>query len=187
MVGSAPRPKKPSVKNPEMGAYPGCSAFSCKSLQPQISRISAEIPPTFQRAFLNRECAGSNPPRSARHSCVRPGLPRDARMGRNPGFSRIRFSLWTPGLPRLRRKSAKISGLLRNYSRFGEIMSGDRFDHDCRPTEAVRFRTDKLTKAEPERRWRSRPQVHAYHGPENLSVSGDLYLRARPSRPGQRI
>jgi hypothetical protein len=68
MVGSAPRPKKPSVKNPETGAYPGCSAFSCKSLQPQISRISAEIPPTFQRAFLNRECAGSNPPRSARQS-----------------------------------------------------------------------------------------------------------------------
>jgi hypothetical protein len=55
-------------RNPETGAYPECSAYSCKSLQPQISRKSAEIPPTFQRAFLNWECASSNPPRSARHS-----------------------------------------------------------------------------------------------------------------------
>ena len=53
----------------------------------------------------------------------------------NPGFSRIRFRLWTPGLPRLRRKPPKVSGLLRKYSRFGETMGGDRFDHDCRPTD----------------------------------------------------
>ena len=70
MAGSAPRPKKPSVKNPETGAYPGCAASSCKSLQPQISRKSAEIPPTFQRAFLDRECASSNPPRSANQCCA---------------------------------------------------------------------------------------------------------------------
>jgi hypothetical protein len=79
----------------------------------------------------------------------------------NPSFSRIRFRLWTFALPSWRWKSTKVSGLLREYSRFGETMGGDRFDHDCRPTEAVRFLTDKLTKAEPERRWRSRPQVHA--------------------------
>ena len=41
---------------------------AAKVLQPQIWRKSAEIPPTFQRAFLNREYASSNPPRSARQS-----------------------------------------------------------------------------------------------------------------------
>src|SRR6187397_2722630 len=55
----------------------------------------------------------------------------------NPSFSRIRFRLWTPALPRLRRKSPKVSGLLRKYSRFGETMGGDRFDHDCRPRGLV--------------------------------------------------
>jgi hypothetical protein len=69
-------------RNPETGVYPECAAYSCKSLQPQISSKSAEIPPTFQRAFLNWECASSNPPRSARHSGVRPGRPRNAGLGR---------------------------------------------------------------------------------------------------------
>jgi hypothetical protein len=54
----------------------------------------------------------------------------------NPGLSRIRFRLWTPGLPRRRRKSAKVSGPLRDISRFGETLGGDRFDHDCRPTDS---------------------------------------------------
>src|SRR5260370_6986410 len=40
MAGSAQGPKKP---NPETGAYPGYSAYSCNSLQPQISRKSAEF------------------------------------------------------------------------------------------------------------------------------------------------
>src|ERR1700733_5139139 len=55
-------------RNPETGVYPECAAYSCKSLQQQISMKIAEIPPTFQRAFLNRECGSSNPPRSAKHS-----------------------------------------------------------------------------------------------------------------------
>jgi len=50
----------------------------------------------------------------------------------NPGFSRIRFRLWTTASPRLRRKSLKVSGLLRKYSRFAETLGGDWFDHDCR-------------------------------------------------------
>jgi hypothetical protein len=44
-----------------------------------------EIPPTFQRAFLNRECASSNPPRSANqsgHSPRPPDWPRKARIWR---------------------------------------------------------------------------------------------------------
>jgi hypothetical protein len=34
---------------------------AAKSLQPQILRKNAEIPPTFHGAFLNWECASSNP------------------------------------------------------------------------------------------------------------------------------
>jgi hypothetical protein len=37
----------------------------------------------------------------------------------------------------------KVSGPVRGNSRFAEIISGDRFDHDCRPIKAVQ-RTDKL-------------------------------------------
>jgi hypothetical protein len=40
-------------------------------------------------------------------------------------------------LPNLRRKSPKVSGRFRRYSRFGETIGGDRFDHDCRPTMAL--------------------------------------------------
>jgi hypothetical protein len=36
-------------------------------------------------------------------------------------------------------KSAKVSGLVRKYSRFAETNGGDWFDHDCRPIEAVVF------------------------------------------------
>lgn len=60
----------------------------------------------------------------------------------NPGFSRIRFGLWTPALPNLRRKSPKVSGRFREYSRFGETIGGDGFDQDCRPRPGVT--TDKL-------------------------------------------
>src|SRR4051794_31662463 len=50
----------------------------------------------------------------------------------DPGFSRIHFGLWSPGLPKWRRKSAKVSGILPEYSRFGETMGGDRFDQTLR-------------------------------------------------------
>jgi hypothetical protein len=57
----------------------------------------------------------------------------------NPGFSRIRFRLQTPGLPKLRKKSSKVSGQIRKYSRFAETIGGDRFDHHCRPSPAAQF------------------------------------------------
>jgi hypothetical protein len=57
----------------------------------------------------------------------------------NPGFSRVRFCLRTPALPDLRRKSPKVSGHFRKYSRFGETIGGDGFDQDCRPTLALGF------------------------------------------------
>jgi hypothetical protein len=95
--------------------------------------------PLDRRGHLisNSSCRGSNPTASASHSCVRPGFPRDARMGQNPGFSRIRFGLCTPGSPVFRRKSSKVSGRVCRYSRFAETFGGDRFDHDCRPTMAL--------------------------------------------------
>src|SRR5947207_15616095 len=55
----------------------------------------------------------------------------------NPGFSRIRFRLWTPTSPRLRQKSPKVSGLLGKYSRFTETIGGDWFGHDCRLRAAL--------------------------------------------------
>jgi hypothetical protein len=57
----------------------------------------------------------------------------------NPRFSRIRLGLWTPALPNLRGKSPKVSGRFRKYSRFGETITGDKFDPDCRPTLALIF------------------------------------------------
>jgi hypothetical protein len=55
-------------------------------------------------------------------------------MDRKSRLLRIRFSILSPGLPNSRRKSPKVSGRLREYSRFGETIGGDRFDQDCRPT-----------------------------------------------------
>jgi hypothetical protein len=46
-------------------------------------------------------------------------------MGRKPDFSRIRLCLQTPGLPKLREKSPKISGPIRKFSRFAETIGGD--------------------------------------------------------------
>jgi hypothetical protein len=39
----------------------------------------------------------------------------------------------------LKWKSPKISGLVREYSRFAETNGGDWYDHDCRPMNAVDF------------------------------------------------
>jgi hypothetical protein len=45
---------------------------------------------------------------------------------RNAGFSRVRFCLRTPVSPDVRWKLPKVSGLLREYSRFAETFAGDR-------------------------------------------------------------
>jgi hypothetical protein len=52
-------------------------------------------------------------------------------------FSRIRFRLSTSCSPNSRRKSPKVSGLVRECSHFAETIGGDWFDHDCRPTRAA--------------------------------------------------
>lgn len=57
----------------------------------------------------------------------------------NRAFRAFDFVLLTPGLKIFRRKSPKVSGLLRKYSHFGGTMGGDQFDHDCRPRSAVGF------------------------------------------------
>ena len=55
----------------------------------------------------------------------------------NPGFSRICFGLRTPALTNIRRKSPKVSGRFREYSRFGETIGRDEFDQHRRPRVAV--------------------------------------------------
>ena len=91
------------------------------------SRKSAEIPPTFQRAFLNRECASSNPPRSARQ-CGRPRFNLN-RSQKSPPMAAFRNSvagLQTPDFTDCGPKWPKVSGHLLNYSRFPETPTGDR-------------------------------------------------------------
>jgi hypothetical protein len=39
----------------------------------------------------------------------------------------------------------KVSGSVREYSRFGETIGGDKFDQDCRPRVAVSFRFWRLS------------------------------------------
>jgi hypothetical protein len=72
----------------------------------------------------------------AKQSCVQPGSPTDARIGRKSRLFAIQVCLWTPGSPDMRRKSPKVSGLVCEYSRFADTTGGDKFDHDCRPSLA---------------------------------------------------
>jgi len=44
----------------------------------------------------------------------------------NTGFSRTGLSLWTAVSPKQSPKSQKVSGLFREYSRFGEIIGRDK-------------------------------------------------------------
>src|ERR1700730_7308848 len=129
---------RPRVKNPETGAYLGCSASSCKSLQPQISRESAEIPPIFQRVFLNRECASSNPPRSARQSLNCRLLARESdKYPPIASFCELAVRLYTPTLNTLGAKSPIVSSLHLKYSRFSETRAEDRARSALRGVGAV--------------------------------------------------
>jgi hypothetical protein len=79
MADCARRPEKSESRD-------GCISWMF-GLQLQKSLTSdfkenAEIPPTFQRAFLNWECTSSNPPRSARHSRGRRCYPSKTRKAR---------------------------------------------------------------------------------------------------------
>ena len=56
-----------------------------------------------------------------------------------PGFSCIQVRLWIPSSVILRWKLPKVSGLVREYSRFAETIGGDQFDHNCHPKAAVDF------------------------------------------------
>ena len=127
----------PCIKKPETGAYPGYSASSCKSLQPQFRGKMRKFPRHFKGHFS----IGNVQVRILPSQPAIPAIGQASRETRkragNPGFSRIHFRLWTSGWPSWRRKSTKVSGHLREYSRFRETMGGDRFDHDCRPTRAL--------------------------------------------------
>src|ERR1700733_13161879 len=126
-------------RNPETGVYPECAAYSCKSLQQQISMKIAEIPPTFQRAFLNRECGSSNPPRSARQSGSRrkyPSKERKARFWRAFSIGRRSLNSQIGELAGCREKSPATTA---NIPIFGRLSLETRFDLHCVRDAAVAF------------------------------------------------
>jgi hypothetical protein len=64
----------------------------------------------------------------------------------NPGFSRIRFRLWTPALPDMRRKSPKVSVHFGEYSRFGDFRRR-RVRSGLPPDRGSPFRTNTSNKS----------------------------------------
>src|SRR5438445_4101335 len=96
-------------------------SFQLQKSPTPISRKNAEIPPTFQRAFLNRECASSNPPRSARQ-CTGPKLDLNQSQKGPPtaGFCNSATGLHAPNLRGNPPKVPKVSGHSLNNSRFPE-------------------------------------------------------------------
>jgi len=51
----------------------------------------------------------------------------------NPGISCIRLCLWVPDHSLSGAELPKVSGPVREYSRFWETNGGDKFDQYCRP------------------------------------------------------
>ena len=107
------RKKALRVKNPETGTYPGCSAYSCRSLQPQISRKVRKFIRHFEssqvsQAFWRTDLTTSQ--------CVK---------DRNSGPFTLGFCLHGPILHSESAKRPKVSSRLRNYSRFAETAPGD--------------------------------------------------------------
>ena len=135
---------RPCVKKLETVAYLRYSASSCKSLQPQFSRKKAEVPPTFQRAFFNRECGSSNPPRSARQS-GRLGIDPN-RCQKSPamgGFCNSAGGLHAPDFTDHGPKSRKVSGSSLEYSRFRRRRPETRFDLHCAAELGVQFENSR--------------------------------------------
>ena len=66
----------------ETGVYREFAADTCKSLHPPNFERLRRIVPTFQRAYLNRECGSSIPGWSATQSGLRARLFRKARKSR---------------------------------------------------------------------------------------------------------
>jgi hypothetical protein len=135
---SQPRASEPRVKKPETGAYPGCSASSRNSLQPQILGKSAEILPTFQRAFFNLECASSNPPRSANQSYTwRLCSHKSHKLPPVAGFCELATGLQTPISLNSEAKMPIVSGGVFNIPVFGRPRSETGFDRYCVADAAV--------------------------------------------------
>ncbi len=83
---------------------------------------------------------GSIPPAPASHSGIRPGFPRDARMGRKSGL--FAHSILSPdsqladlGAPNRRKSPATTA----NIPVLRRLSAETWCDHDCRPPAAVKF------------------------------------------------
>jgi hypothetical protein len=70
----------------------------------------------------------------ARQCGVQAGSPRDTEMRRKSRLFAQSVRSPNSRFAKLEVESPKVSGLVREYSRFVETNAGDWFDHDCRPT-----------------------------------------------------
>jgi hypothetical protein len=105
----------------------------------------------------------------------------DAEMGRKPHFSGIGFGLRAPSSPSPRRKSPKVSGLVRGNSRFAETIPGEQSRSRLQPdrTEcsnhsfAIRKRDNKDRGAKPgvSRHGRATRPNLGTHGAEHHSAA----------------
>src|SRR5436305_13250065 len=115
------RKKALRVKNPETGTYPGCSAYSCRSLQPQISRKVRKFPRHFKGHFSIGNV-------QVRILPGQPGSPvlgvivPDTRRNGPPmaGLCNSASGLWAPKFAKCEANSPKVSRHYHEYSRFPE-------------------------------------------------------------------
>jgi hypothetical protein len=105
-------------------AYQECAAPGCKVSKPK-SRKQAKFPRPFKGLFSIGNVRVRSPPRSASHSFDRAVSQRHAGIARKCVLSRTGPSLWAAVRPRPRPKSEKVSGPLREYSRFAETCVRD--------------------------------------------------------------
>jgi hypothetical protein len=123
MAGSAQRPKNSEARD---GCISRILSFQLQKSPAPNFREKCGIPPTFQRAFLNRECGSSNPPRSASQSDARRLCPLQRHKGPPmAGFCELAIGLRAPELGSPGAKSPIVSGGYLKYSRFREAGAGD--------------------------------------------------------------
>jgi hypothetical protein len=107
----------------------GCSAgvfrYAIRSERAEIAKFPVEFPDNREFSWRQVRSALRRQPRIPAF-CQASQETQERAV--NPGFSRIGFGLPTPALPKLRRKSRKVSGRFREYSLFAETIGGDRFD-----------------------------------------------------------
>jgi hypothetical protein len=120
------RVRRGMTTSESVGHSKTCSLWLQKSPSRNFWKM-AEILSTFQRSFFNRECGGSNPPRSANQSLNCRLLAGESDKCPPIGaLCELAMCLYTPNLNNLRAKLPIVSGLHLKYSRFLETRARDR-------------------------------------------------------------